>query len=1463
MAKNQRIISISNTKFFPFKYILILILTLIQLNKYECGSCSSSSKISDTSTCFNEIIKFPLYYRAGQFTVRKDGVLFIEYSNGGSRLFYGLNTNGRGYFQDEESTKKIRIEAISSVNQRYESKNILVYLKTDTNRRYQYILSVSSYICLVELHDLDNNKIKTWLTSSFLGITDEKYVFSHQFSLIEKKDENVYYAAYVQYEALNINKEAYSISYTLTKFAIKDFSSDNIKTKMQFFDNYDNRIVSAFILEKYQYLIVFFVKTSPYAYYIRRHNLNTLQSIAEKSVYSLSSSDDGFPGNGLYFKAINLKDDYALFIFFTTKDNGKSLKIRLLQIKTDLNYDTKISIDLTKYNLTTSITLNEFYKINNIRFLLASTIDQNTLVLIFLDTLSSYTTMKMRSYKFPLDGYKFHLELSIDFYNDFLMFTSALKKDGVNNFQPILLFFSYPNGTDFYMNISPYVMDSGYYQNGNNLITYLLNKCSMDNNIFGYTKINEIKLISIPPEILFYRIGNEDTPLINGEKIGPNHILKQNKNLIKYNQNYILEYQFMAEGPTSYSALYNQAHERQDLISGGDYESGFTQKKIYYGRVNRLTFKLCHDYCETCKELGNSVDNQKCKTCLPLYRYDYFNFFNIYPENCVPEGYYNDLVTPKIIQCTTTNSKYYINITDSNKKICFDKLKECPSTYSYLNTTTNQCIDYHPIGPSTIIQDKPEISTVQTHNEKPPFPSTIIQDKPELSTVQTPNEKPPSPSTIIKEKEITIPDTKKEEETEITEKIEETEQKVSIEKSNAIITTSLSSEYDYDKCPDIDNNYNNLTNKDLYDIIKNHILSNKYPNYENIICEGKSGYSFEVTTSENEIESLHNNNDNSLPLVYLGNCEEALRQGNNIEGNKSLIIYKFYQNEGKAHEKNLQFEVYDPYTYKRLNLSCCENIDIYIPLDLKEKNNIYKNILDQGYDPFDLGDKFYREICTQYKSENGTDVLLDAREEYYYSPIINETTCQGNCRFSSYSLDTKYLKCECDVELDGIVTLDIKHLDEKNLAYSFYSSLKLSNYKVVICYNLVFNFKVFCHNYGSIIATIFFGLYVISLIYYSIRNIEPLKVPISKFLFEIGENKNITSMETKKINIKTKTSKSNKTKNKNNKNNNNNKALPPKKLNINNVYTKKAANTKDSELNLKSSKSRAIKAKNNNDVIINKNSSITLLKKKEKSDITLTSKPNKKFNLKEKIKDPKNVDNTDINPDFLDNYEYNNLQYEQACEYDKRTFCRTYYSVVIREELVLFTFFAWKDYNLIYVKFARFLILICSSLAMNALFFFHKTMYRKQNIEENYSFIQKLPQLIFTLVASRIIEVYLCFLSMTDSHIYAIKQISLKSNEGKKVIDIIDCMKRKLIIFFVSTFILFLLFWYFISAFCAVYQNTQKIFLRDSAISFVSSLIEPFLTFGFTTILRKISLSRCCIKKAGCLYKLSDIIPLF
>ena len=60
----------------------------------------------------------------------------------------------------------------------------------------------------------------------------------------------------------------------------------------------------------------------------------------------------------------------------------------------------------------------------------------------------------------------------------------------------------------------------------------------------------------------------------------------------------------------------------------------------------------------------------------------------------------------------------------------------------------------------------------------------------------------------------------------------------------------------------------------------------------------------------------------------------------------------------------------------------------------------------------------------------------------------------------------------------------------------------------------------------------------------------------------------------------------------------------------------------------------------------------------------------------------------------LDNFQLNNLEYLDACKYDTRPFLKTYHSVLMREHIILFTFFSWNDYNLFYVKIERFLVLI-------------------------------------------------------------------------------------------------------------------------------------------------------------------------
>ena len=741
-----------------------------------------------------------------------------------------------------------------------------------------------------------------------------------------------------------------------------------------------------------------------------------------------------------------------------------------------------------------------------------------------------------------------------------------------------------------------------------------------------------------------------------------------------------------------------------------------------------------------------------------------------------------------------------------------------PTTFS-INTLTS----------TTIIKDLPTTSIKN-------IPSTIptIENKIESTEIFFPT---PVPKNLI-ESTTTISSTS------ITSSIAPTFWPKIISSTSLIIPQSI---IELDKCINgstLNENCKNITDEKINLKIKEEILSLYAENSQ--MKEFKTqNYKAQVGNTSSEMTFL--NPENDMPVIDLGYCETLLKEANGIPLDQSLIMIKIEntQEDNINDQKNkiLDVDVFDPITLKKLNLSVCDNttIDVYTPLIMSETNEeIYKNLIDEGYDPFDLSDKFYREICTPYTSENGTDVLLDEREEFVYSTIINESRCMGNCEYVSYSLDTKYMKCECPVN-NTYTTLDIKHISGENIYMSFMSVFKSTNYKVMICYNLVFNLKIFVHNFGSILSLICFGVYIIFMIIYCIREISPLKVHISKLIFKDTEKiENLNSKyikEIKKENIKiykevsnTKLIKNIKIKN------------PPKKLEKRKTRIETSEDIKNTE---------------NNEFI---NSSNDNRKNKRKS-IKRKSKFEKDINKKEN-----NMEETQENKQrakYLDMYELNNLEYDEACEFDNRGFCKTYWSVLLREHLVLFTFFTCYDYNLFYIKIERFFVLICTQMTINGLFFIHESMHRKYTQGEDLNFIEKIPQLLFTLIGAHIIEVILCYFSMTDVHVYEIKSLPKEEKNSEKLLKIMDRMKRKLVWFFFITFLLFLFYWYFISAFCAVYQNTQIIFLRDSGISILTSFLDPFVIYGVTTILRLISLSLCCKKKLGCIYKLSDIIPIF
>ena len=161
---------------------------------------------------------------------------------------------------------------------------------------------------------------------------------------------------------------------------------------------------------------------------------------------------------------------------------------------------------------------------------------------------------------------------------------------------------------------------------------------------------------------------------------------------------------------------------------------------------------------------------------------------------------------------------------------------------------------------------------------------------------------------------------------------------------------------------------------------------------------------------------------------------------------------------------------------------------------------------------------------------------------------------------------------------------------------------------------------------------------------------------------------------------------------------------------------------------------------------------------------------------------------------------------------------------------------------------------------MHRFFFSDETMHKMFLDYGKYNFVQQIPQVLYSSIVSNTIDVFLCFLSLTDKLYYEMKNKN-KLNKYNAV-RILKIVKLKIIFFYVFTFILFVFYWYTITSFCAVYQNTQNAFIKDSFLSLIVGYLYPFALYLFPTLLRIISL-RYCNGKLSIIYKLSDIIPFF
>ena len=313
----------------------------------------------------------------------------------------------------------------------------------------------------------------------------------------------------------------------------------------------------------------------------------------------------------------------------------------------------------------------------------------------------------------------------------------------------------------------------------------------------------------------------------------------------------------------------------------------------------------------------------------------------------------------------------------------------------------------------------------------------------------------------------------------------------------------------YEKLLDNNCTFGTTNNSDIYEEIKKGIIQSYPADGESVVIETDNDYIFQMTTADNELSSLNDDETSYLSIIDLGECGKLIKDYYNIPEGQSLILLKYEKITEIVSERNIQYELYHPITKELLNLTICENtaIDVYVPVNFPEETKqIYEELEKQGYDLFNPNDSFYQDICTPFKSKDGTDVLLSDRKNDYYKNHNDNTQCQGNCKYVDYLSNLNYLKCECNVDTDNnIETQNEDKIDKfhNSMIYeSFYDILKNSNYKVVKCYNLIFNKNIFIKNYGSILTLVYLLGFSVFFVIFLVQGINRLKINIIKSMAE-------------------------------------------------------------------------------------------------------------------------------------------------------------------------------------------------------------------------------------------------------------------------------------------------------------------------------------------------------------------------
>ena len=237
-----------------------------------------------------------------------------------------------------------------------------------------------------------------------------------------------------------------------------------------------------------------------------------------------------------------------------------------------------------------------------------------------------------------------------------------------------------------------------------------------------------------------------------------------------------------------------------------------------------------------------------------------------------------------------------------------------------------------------------------------------------------------------------------------------------------------------------------------------------------------------------------------------------------------------------------------------------------------------------------------------------------------------------------------------------------------------------------------------------------------------------------------------------------------------------------------------------------------------------------------------------------------------------------NYTLDEANKYDKRNIFRISYIYLLSKQIIFRTFLQRSPLELYPLRFILFIFMVSSDLALNALFYFNDNISKKYHYAKNL-FLLAFSTNITIIIYSTLLSYFLItLLSKLSNSSNAIRNVfgeveekikfnkkfkvtgAIKRNVFTKIENILHKFKVKIAFLFLIETVLFLFFWYFVTAFCHVFSSTQTSWLVDSFLSILSRfMIELIFALLFAKLYQMsvVSNFKTLYKVVMCIYDFS------